>query len=146
MSFIPLHLCTEINSVCFKCIIFSVSSVMIVNNYYVHFIWSYVNKTSICSITSCIPLKHLFQKLYLYTVSFILCIFYYPKHCTFCSVSWKIQGFYMIKMFCVWGSDKREMMYFCIFKGHVFLYALSGPWFLNILWVRVHKTRITVTG
>lgn len=100
--FIPVHLCNEINSRCFKCIRFSVRSVRFVKNFYVHFIWSFVNKTFICSITSCIPFTHpISEEVFVCSKFCIVCFFYYPKHCTFCSVSWQIQGFCVIKLLCL---------------------------------------------
>jgi hypothetical protein len=58
VSFIPLHLCAAINRRCFKYIRSAVSSAMFMNNFNVHFIWSYVNKTFIRSITSFTALQH----------------------------------------------------------------------------------------
>ena len=118
--FIPVHLCNEINSRCFKCIRFSVRSVMFVNNFYVHFIWSFVNKTFICSITSCIPFTHpISEEVFVHSKFYIVCFFYYRKHCTFCSVSWQIQG--LCDKAVVFGEVIKRNAVFCIFKGYMFL-------------------------
>ena len=73
VSFIPMHLCVAIKRRCFKYISFAVSSAMFINNFNVHFIWSYVNETFIRSITSCTPLQHPISEEE-FVHSFILCV------------------------------------------------------------------------
>jgi len=112
MSLIPLHLCVAIKRRCFKYNWFWVGSIVFMNNFYVLFILYYV-KTLICSITFCTPFKQPFQK-YLCTTSSILCVsFINLSTAPFYSVSWLIQGFYVIKLLCL-GKEIEENLCFVI--------------------------------
>jgi hypothetical protein len=83
---------------------------MFMNNFNVHFIFHFVNKTFICSVASCTPLQHPISEVFVHSKSYIVCFFYYPKHCTLCNVSWQIQGVYVIKVV-VFGEMRNEMCF-----------------------------------
>jgi hypothetical protein len=110
VSFVPLHLCAAVNRRCFKYIPFAVSSATFMNNFNVHLIWSYVNKTFIRSITCCTPLQHpISEEVFVHSKFYIVCFFYYPKHCISYGAPWQMQGFYAITPLCL-GKKIKEML------------------------------------
>jgi len=42
-----------------------------------------------------------FRRGIVHSKSYVVCFFYYPKHCTFYCISWQIQDFYVIKLLCL---------------------------------------------
>ena len=67
-----------------------------------------INRTTTCavllihSITSCTTLQYpISEEVFVHSKFYIVCFFYYPKHCTLCIVSWQIQGFCVIKLLCM---------------------------------------------
>ena len=147
VSFVPLHLCVAIKRRCFKYIWFAVSSAMFMNSFNVPFIWSYVNKTFIHSVTSCTPLHHpISEEVFVHSKFYIVCFFYYRKHCTCSGVSWQIQGFCVIKQLCLGEMIKERCCVLCLPMDFCCLWASPGPWCLTSMWGKVCESRIFVTG